>query len=329
MTDYIAPVADIRFAATQLAGFNEIAALPGADDLNVELFDSILEEGGRFAGGVLGPLNVIGDKQGSRLENGVVRTPDGWVEAYRGFVDGGWNAVPFDPDYGGQGLPWLVATTLQEMWTSANMAFSLCPMLTQGAVEAISHHGSDAQKALYLPRLISGEWTGTMNLTEPQAGSDVGAVRTRAVRDGDHYLITGQKIFITYGDHELSRNIVHLVLARTPDAPPGVKGISLFIVPKYLVGDDGDMKGRNDLRCASIEHKMGIHASPTAVMAYGDNGGAIGYLIGEENKGLQYMFTMMNNARLAVGLQGVAIAERATQRAASFARDRVQSRDIA
>jgi alkylation response protein AidB-like acyl-CoA dehydrogenase len=306
-----------------------VAALPGAEDLSVELVDSIFEEAGKFAGGVLGPLNVIGDKQGSRLENGVVRTPDGWADAYKAFVDGGWNSVPFDPAFGGQGLPWIVSIALQEMWTSANMAFSLCPMLTQGAVEAITHHGSDAQKAMFLPKLISGVWTGTMNLTEPQAGSDVGAVRTKAVRDGDHYLITGQKIYITYGDHEMTENIVHLVLARLPDAPAGVKGISLFIVPKYMVGEDGTLGQRNDLRCASLEHKMGIHASPTAVMAYGDNGGAVGYLVGEENKGLQYMFTMMNNARLAVGLEGVAIAERATQRAANFARDRVQSRDIA
>ena len=329
MTDYIAPVADMRFTAAKLAGFGEVASLPANDDLSLELFDSILEEGGRLAAGVLGPLNRIGDQQGSRLENGVVRTPDGWADAYRAFVDGGWNAVPFDPAFGGQGLPWLVSIALQEMWTSANMAFSLCPMLTQGAVEAISHHGSEAQKALYLPNLISGKWTGTMNLTEPQAGSDVGAVRTKAVPEGDHWLITGQKIFITYGDHEMAENIIHLVLARTPTAPAGVKGISLFIVPKYLVGADGALGQRNDLRCASLEHKMGIHASPTAVMAYGDNTGAIGYLIGEENKGLQYMFTMMNNARLAVGLEGVAIAERATQRAANFARERVQSRDIA
>ncbi len=328
MTEYVAPLADIRFAATKLAGFDEVAALPGAEDVTLELADSIFEEAGKFAGEVLGPLNVIGDKQGSRLENGVVRTPDGWANAYKAFVDGGWNSVPFSPDFGGQGLPWIVSIALQEMWTSANMAFSLCPMLTQGAVEAITHHGSDAQKATYLPKLISGEWTGTMNLTEPQAGSDVGAVRTKAVKDGDHYLITGQKIFITYGDHEMTENIVHLVLARLPDAPAGVKGISLFIVPKYMVNADGSVGQRNDLRCASLEHKMGIHASPTAVMAYGDNGGAIGYLVGEENKGLQYMFTMMNNARLAVGLEGVAIAERATQRAANFARERVQSRDI-
>jgi alkylation response protein AidB-like acyl-CoA dehydrogenase len=320
MADYSAPIADMRFAVTRLAGLDEVGALPGYEEITPDLVDSIFEEAGRFAGGALGPLNVVGDRQGSRLENGVVRTPDGWANAYKGFVDGGWNAVPFDPDFGGQGLPWIVATPLQEMWTSANMAFSLC--------EAISHHGSDAQKATYLPKLISGEWTGTMNLTEPQAGSDVGAVRTRAIKDGDHYLITGQKIFITYGDHEMTENIVHLVLARTPDAPPGVKGISLFIVPKYMVGEDGSLGQRNDLRCASLEHKMGIHASPTAVMAYGDNGGAVGHLVGEENKGLQYMFTMMNNARLAVGLQGVAVAERATQQAASYARERVQGRDI-
>jgi alkylation response protein AidB-like acyl-CoA dehydrogenase len=334
MAEYAAPLADMRFAMTKMAGFSDVAALPGAEDVSLDLVDQIFDEAARFAGGVLSPLNRVGDRQGSRLENGVVRTPEGWAEAYRGFVDGGWNAVPFDPAYGGQGLPWLVATALQEMWTSANMAFSLCPMLTQGAVEAISHHGSDAQKALYLPKLISGEWTGTMNLTEPQAGSDVGAVRTRAIRDGEQYRIAGQKIYITYGDHEMTENIVHLVLARTPDAPAGVKGISLFIVPKYLVNADGTLGQRNDLRCASLEHKMGIHASPTAVMAYGDNadengGGAIGYLIGEENKGLQYMFTMMNNARLAVGLQGVAIAERATQHAALYARERVQSRDVA
>ena len=230
MSDYIAPVADMRFTATKLAGFDEVATLPANDDLSLDLFDSILEEGGRLAAGVLGPLNRIGDQQGSRLENGVVRTPDGWSDAYKAFVDGGWNAVPFDPAFGGQGLPWLVSIALQEMWTSANMAFSLCPMLTQGAVEAISHHGSETQKATYLPNLISGKWTGTMNLTEPQAGSDVGAVRTKAVPDGDHWRLTGQKIFITYGDHEMAENIIHLVLARKPNAPAGVKGISLFIV---------------------------------------------------------------------------------------------------
>ncbi len=328
MTEYIAPIADIRFAAVELAGFDEVAALPGGEDLSIELLESIFEEAGRFAGGVLGPLNRVGDTQGSRLENGVVRTPDGWAEAYRAFVDGGWNAVPFDPDYGGQGLPWLVGIALQEMWNSANMAFTLCPMLTQGAVEAISHHGSEAQRDQFLAKLISGEWTGTMNLTEPQAGSDLAAIRTKAVKDGDTYRITGQKIYITYGDHELAENIIHLVLARTPDAPPGIKGISLFAVPKYLLKPDGAIGERNDLRCVSLEHKLGIHGSPTAAMSFGDNGGAVGQLIGEENKGIQYMFTMMNNARLSVGLEGVAIAERALQRAVAYARDRVQSRDI-
>ncbi|HWY13673.1 MAG TPA: acyl-CoA dehydrogenase [Rhizomicrobium sp.] len=329
MTEYAAPIADMHFAATRLAGFGEIAALPGGEDLSDELLVSILEEGGKFAAGVLSQLNRIGDLQGSRLENGVVRTPDGWVPAYRAFIDGGWNAVPFESRQGGQGLPWLVATALQEMWHSACMAFALCPMLTQAGVEAISHHGSKDLKARFLPKLVSGQWSGTMNLTEPQAGSDLAAIRTRAVREGDHYRISGQKIFITYGDHDLAENIVHLVLARLPDAPAGVKGISLFVVPKYLVGDDGALKGHNDLRCVSLEHKMGIHASPTAVMSYGDNGGAFGLIVGEENKGLQYMFTTMNNARLSVGLQGIGIAERALQKAASFARERVQSRDIA
>jgi len=324
---YAAPIADMRFAATKLAGFAGIAGLPGGEELSEGLLDSIFEQGGKFAAGVLAPLNRVGDRQGSRLENGVVRTPDGWAEAYRAFVAGGWNAVPFDNEYGGQGLPWLVAMALQDMWHSASMAFALCPMLTQAAVEAISHHGSAALKQRFLPKMISGEWTGTMNLTEPQAGSDLAAVRTRAVREGDHYRLTGQKIFITYGDHELAENIVHLVLARLPDAPPGVKGISLFVVPKYLVNADGTRGQRNDLRCVSLEEKMGIHASPTAVLSYGDDGRALGFLVGEENKGLQYMFTTMNNARLSVGLEGIGIAERALQKAGAFARERVQGRE--
>jgi alkylation response protein AidB-like acyl-CoA dehydrogenase len=317
----------MRFAATRLAGFPEIARLPGGEELSESLLAHIFEEGGRFAAGVLAPLNRIGDRQGSRLENGVVRTPDGWAEAYRAFIAAGWNAVPFDHDYGGQELPWLVAMALQELWHSAAMAFALCPMLTQAAVEAISHHGSAALKSRFLPKMISGEWTGTMNLTEPQAGSDLAAVRTRAVREGDHYRLTGQKIFITYGDHELAENIIHLVLARLPDAPAGVKGISLFVVPKYLVNDDGTRGPRNDLRCVSLEEKMGIHASPTAVLSYGDNGGALGFLVGEENKGLAYMFTTMNNARLSVGLEGIGVAERALQKAGQFARERMQGRE--
>jgi alkylation response protein AidB-like acyl-CoA dehydrogenase len=326
---YAAPIADMEFAATRLAGFSEIARLRGGDDLNEELLRSIIEEGGKFASGVLAPLNRVGDRQGSKLINGAVKTPDGWREAYKQFVDGGWNAVPFDPAYGGQGLPHVVATALFELWHSANMAFALCPMLTQAAVEAVSRYGSRDQKETYLPKMVSGEWTGTMQLTEPQAGSDLARVRTKAVREGDHYRLFGQKIFITYGDHDLTENVIHMVLARTPDAPDGVKGISLFIAPKFLVKPDGSPGARNDVRCVSIEEKMGIHASPTAVMQYGEDKGAIGYLVGEENKGLAYMFTMMNSARLSVGLEGVGICERAYQKAASFARERVQSRDIA
>lgn len=328
MTPYAAPIADMHFAATRLAGFGEIAALPGGDDLSDELLRTIFFEGGKFASGVLAPLNAVGDKQGSKLINGAVKTPDGWRDAYRQFIDGGWNAVPFDPDFGGQGLPWLIATGLFELWHSSNMAFALCPMLTQAAVEAVSRYGSPEQKEAYLAKMVSGEWTGTMQLTEPQAGSDLARIRTRAIREGDHYRISGQKIFITYGDHDLTENVIHMVLARTPDAPEGVKGISLFIVPKFMVNADGSPGARNDVRCVSLEEKMGIHASPTAVMQYGDDKGAIGYLVGEENKGLAYMFTMMNNARLSVGLEGVAICERAYQKAASFARERVQSRDI-
>jgi alkylation response protein AidB-like acyl-CoA dehydrogenase len=294
-----------------------------------DLVDAILEEADRLARDKLAPINHPADLAGgSKLENGVVRTPDGWKEAYDAFVEGGWNAVPFDPDFGGQGLPWLVGIALQEMWQSANMAWALCPLLTQGAVELLSTHGTDEQKAAWLPKLISGEWTGTMNLTEPGAGSDVGALKTRAEKSGDHYLIRGQKIFITYGEHDLTDNTVHMVLARTPDAPAGVKGISLFIVPKVMVNPDGSPGGRNDLRCVSLEEKLGIHGSPTCVMAYGDNDGAVGYLVGEENRGMEYMFTMMNNARISVGLEGVAIAERAYQQARAYARERVQGKTV-
>jgi alkylation response protein AidB-like acyl-CoA dehydrogenase len=323
---YTAPVADLLFALEELAGIEEIAALPGYGDVTPDLVRTVLDEAGKFASGVIAPLNRVGDQQGSRLENGIVRTPDGFRDAYAKFVAGGWNAIPFDPEHGGQGLPWSLTMAVQEMVTSACMSFSLCPLLTQGAVELLTAHGSAAQKQTYLPKLVSGEWTGTMNLTEPQAGSDVGALRTRAVRDGDHYRITGQKIFITYGEHDWTENIVHMVLARTPDAPPGVKGISLFIVAKYLPRADGTPGERNDLRCVSLEEKLGIHASPTAVMAYGDNGGAIGELVGEENRGIEYMFTMMNNARLSVGVEGPAIAERAYQQARDYAKARIQGR---
>ena len=328
MTDYAAPLADMRFALTEIAGIDQIARLPGCEQATPDVIDAVLEEAGKLAGGVLAPLNRIGDRQASRLENGVVRTPDGFKDAYAKYVEGGWNALPFAPEHGGQGLPFVLATAVFEMWNSANMGFALCPLLNVGAVEALHAHGTGEQKRLYLPKLVSGEWTGTMNLTEPQAGSDVGALRTRAVREGDRYRITGQKIFITYGDHDMAENIVHLVLARLPEAPPGTRGISLFLVPKFVVDTDGSLGQRNDVRCVSLEHKLGIHASPTCVLAYGDNGGAVGFLIGDENRGMECMFTMMNNARLNVGLQGVAIAERAYQQARDFARQRVQSRPV-
>jgi len=323
---YAAPLCDMIFALEEIAGINEIAALPGYGEATPDVVQSILEEAGKFAAGILAPLNRIGDEQGSGLENGVVRTPEGFRDAYAKFVAGGWNSLQFDPAHGGQGLPWALAAMIQEMVTSACMSFSLCPLLTQGAVELLTSHGSVAQKQTYLRKLVSGEWSGTMNLTEPQAGSDVGALRTRAVREGERYRITGQKIFITYGEHDMAENIVHMVLARTPDAPPGVKGISLFIVPKFLVGAGGALGARNDLRCVAIEQKMGIHGSPTAVMAYGDSGGAIGELVGEENRGIEYMFTMMNSARLSVGIEGLAIAERAYQQARDYAKGRIQGR---
>jgi alkylation response protein AidB-like acyl-CoA dehydrogenase len=324
---YTAPLADMRFALREVAGLSGVAALPGYEHATDDTIDAVLEEAAKLAGNGLAPLNREGDKVGAKLENGVVRTAPGFAAIYKEFVEGGWNSLPFDPEFGGQGMPWLLATTVQEMWQAANMGFGLVLLLNQGAIDAIHHHGSDAQKATYLPKMISGEWTGTMNLTEPQAGSDLGQLKSRAVKTGDHYLVTGQKIFITYGEHDMAENIVHLVLARTPDAPAGVRGISLFIVPKYLANDDGTPGKRNDLRCVSLEHKLGIHASPTCVMSFGDDGGAVGYLVGEEGRGLSYMFTMMNNARLSVGIQGLAIAERAYQQAAAFARTRVQSKD--
>jgi 3-(methylthio)propanoyl-CoA dehydrogenase len=324
---YTAPLADMRFALREVAGLGKIASLPGYEHATDDTIDAVLEEAAKLAGNGLAPLNRDGDKVGAKLENGVVRTAPGFTGIYKEFVDGGWNSLPFDPEFGGQGMPWLLAATVQEMWQAANMGFGLVLLLNQGAIDAIHHHGSAQQKAAYLPKMISGEWTGTMNLTEPQAGSDLGQLKSRAVKDGDHYLITGQKIFITYGEHDLTENIVHLVLARTPDAPAGVRGISLFIVPKFLPDAEGKPGKRNDLRCVSLEHKLGIHASPTCVMSFGDDGGAIGHLVGEEGRGLSYMFTMMNNARLSVGIQGLAIAERAYQQAVAFAKQRVQSKD--
>jgi 3-(methylthio)propanoyl-CoA dehydrogenase len=328
MSEYRAPIRDMMFVLTELAGLDEVAALPPYTEINAELVQQILEENGKFSAEVLSPLNQIGDRQGSKWTADGVKTPDGFGDAYRKFVDGGWNALQFPADFGGQGLPKAVATPVMEMWKSANLSFSLCPLLTGGAIEALLLRGSDAQKAQYLPKMIQGDWTGTMNLTEPQAGSDLALIKSRAVPEGDHYRIFGQKIFITYGEHDLAENIVHLVLARVQDAPAGVRGISLFIVPKFLVNADGSLGARNDVRCVSLEHKLGIHASPTAVMQYGEKDGAIGYLIGEENRGLEYMFIMMNAARFAVGMEGVAICERAYQRAVDYARDRIQSREL-
>ncbi len=314
MSEYNPPVKEMSFILNDVLGFEH-------DDLDRETVEAVLDEAAKLASTVLAPLNKIGDLQGAKLIDGQVETADGFKEAYKAYCEGGWNAVPFDEQYGGQALPWALAFPVQEMWQGANMAFGLCPLLNQGAVEAISSHGSDEQKSKYLPKLISGEWSGTMNITESGAGSDLGLISAKADKQNDgSYKITGQKIFITYGDHDMSDNIIHLVLARTPDAPEDVKGLSLFIVPKIL--DDGS---KNSLECIGLEHKLGIHASPTCTM---DFCGATGYLIGDENSGLKYMFTMMNNARLCVGLQGVAIAERAYQAAHNYANERVQGKSL-
>jgi 3-(methylthio)propanoyl-CoA dehydrogenase len=325
---YAPPLADMRFVLEEVAGLNEIAQLPGYEMASPDLAEAILGEAGRLAQTVLAPLNQPADRTGSVLENGVVRTPPGFREAYDRYVAGGWSGIASDPEYGGQGLPLALATPVTEIWNSACMSFALCPLLNLGAVELLQAHGSAAQKQLYLGKLVSGQWTGTMNLTEPQAGSDLGALKSRAVpaQDacwGEHYRITGQKIFITYGDHDLAPNIVHMVLARTPVAPPGSRGISLFLVPKFLPDAEERPGDRNDIRTLSLEHKLGIHASPTCVLAYDD---AVGWRIGDENRGLEYMFTMMNSARLNVGVQGLAVAERAYQQAREFAGIRVQGR---
>jgi len=321
---------DQLLALSVNADVAELAAHERFAAAEADMVEAIAEGIGSFAAGEWAPLNRVGDIEGSRLENGVVRAPDGFAQAYRAYVEQGWNAIAGPVQYGGQGLPFSLACTVLENLGSANFAFALLPMLSVGAIEALDHHGSDAQKALYLPRLVSGEWSGTMNLTEPQAGSDVGALRTTAVPvpDGENagkYLISGQKIFITWGEHELAENIVHLVLARLPDAPEGSRGISLFLVPKYRVAADGSLGPRNDVRCAGLEHKLGIHASPTCVMSFGDNGECLGELVGDPNRGLAAMFTMMNNARINVGAQGVQIAERAMQQALGYAKERVQS----
>ena len=332
MSDYRAPVKDMRFVMDELAGFKELSQIAGFEEATPDLADAILDEAAKFTGEVLAPLNRVGDKEGCKLTANGVTTPNGWKEAYKAFCEAGWNGITSPADFGGQGLPDTLGIAVKEMVCSANLSFSLGPLLTTGAVEALLTCASDELKAIYLEKMITGEWTGTMNLTEPQAGSDLALIRSRAEPQADGtYRVFGQKIFITYGDHDMTDNIVHLVLARLPDAPAGVKGISMFLVPKFLVNADGSLGARNDAYCVSIEHKLGIHASPTCVMAYGDEGtfggGAVGYLLGQANRGLEYMFIMMNEARLGVGLQGIALGERAYQQALAFARERKQGRD--
>ena len=327
---YNAPLKDMQFVLTELANLAEINALPGCEDATPDTVEAVLEENAKFCRDVIAPLNRVGDKDPSYWKDGAVTTTKGFREAFKAYAEAGWQGVQHPQDFGGQGLPKLVATPCMEMLHGANLSFALVALLSDGAIEALLTAGSDAQKARFLEPLVSGRWTGTMNLTEPQAGSDLAAVRTRAEPQGDGtYKLFGTKIYITYGDHDMTENIVHLVLARTPDAPPGVKGISLFIVPKFMINDDGSLGERNDVACVSIEHKLGIKASPTAVLQFGDNGGAVGTLVGEENRGLEYMFIMMNAARFGVGIQGVGLAEHAYQGAVAFAKDRVQSRDVA
>ncbi len=327
---YQAPVDDIVFALKTVAGLDEMPSRGLYPGLDADTVVAVIEEAGKFGAEVLAPLNAIGDRIGSKLADGKVTTPPGFRDAYRQFVEGGWSTLPCSEAYGGQGLPEIAAAPVGEIWNAANVSFGLCPLLTQGAIHAIEAGGSEELKAKYLPRMVAGEWTGTMNLTEPHAGSDLGPLSTRAVPDGaGTYRITGTKIFITWGEHDMVENIIHLVLARLPDAPPGTRGISLFLVPKFLVKDEGSLGDRNDVICAGVEHKLGIMASPTCVMKFGENGGAIGYLVGEENRGLATMFVMMNAARLGVGAQGVGVAERATQHAVAYAKERRQGKSFA
>ncbi|RUR34188.1 acyl-CoA dehydrogenase [Vreelandella nanhaiensis] len=326
MNHYAAPVRDLRFVLEELLGHRSLN-LPDFSDTTPDVVEAVLDEAAKLAGDVWGPLNATGDRQGAkRQSDGSVTIPDGFTAAYQAYVDGGWNGIGVSEALGGQNLPEVVASAVQEMLHGANMALGLCPMLTAGAIEALAHHGSEQLQATYLPKLVEGAWTGTMNLTEPQAGSDLSKVRTKAVSEGDHYRISGQKIYITWGEHDAAENIIHLVLARKPDAPEGNKGISLFLVPKFLVNADGSLGERNDVICASIEHKLGIHGSPTCTLSFGEQGGAIGYLVGEEGRGLNHMFTMMNEARHKVGIQGIGVAERACQHALAYARDRQQGR---
>jgi alkylation response protein AidB-like acyl-CoA dehydrogenase len=326
---YSAPVKDMLFAMEHLARLDQVAQIPGFEEAGLETAQAVLEECAKLCEGVVAPLNVPGDTDPSSFKDGKVTTTPGFREAFRQYAEGGWQGLQHPQEFGGQGLPKTIGAACVEMLNSANLSFALCPLLTDGAIEALLTAGSDALKSTYLEKLVTGEWTGTMNLTEPQAGSDLALVRTRAEPQPDgSYRVFGTKIFITYGEHDMAGNIVHLVLARVAGAPEGVKGISLFVVPKFLVNQDGSLGERNDVHCVSIEHKMGIKASPTAVLQYGDHGGAVGYLVGEENRGLEYMFIMMNAARYAVGVQGIAVAERAYQHAVAYARERVQSRPV-
>ncbi len=326
---YAAPLKDMLFVMNELADLSSINALPGCEDATPETVEAVLEEHGKFCSEVVAPLNHSADREPGSWQDGKVTTAKGFKEAFQAFGAAGWQGIQHPAEIGGQNLPKLVAAACMEMLNSANLSFALCPLLTDGAIEALSIAGNDAQKTVFLPRLVSGEWTGTMNLTEPQAGSDLAMVRSRAVPQADGtYKIFGTKIFITYGEHDMADNIVHLVLARTPDAPEGVKGISLFVVPKFLVDSDGSLGARNDVQCVALEHKLGIKASPTVVLQFGERGGAVGTLVGEENRGLETMFIMMNAARFAVGMQGIGLAERAYQKAVAYAKERVQSRDL-
>lgn len=327
---YQAPIKEMLFVLKELAGIEEIERFEGFEDYGIDTAAAVLEESGKFCAEVVAPLNWEGDRSPSTFDKGEVAVTPGFKEAYTQFVDGGWQGVLHPVEYGGQGLPKIISTPCTEMLNAANLSFALCPLLTDGAIEALLTAGSPELKAKFLPNMVSGKWTGTMNLTEPQAGSDLSMVRAKAVPQGDGvYKVYGTKIYITYGEHNMAENIIHLVLARTPDAPAGVKGISLFVVPKFLVNSDGTLGDRNDAYCVSIEHKLGIKASPTAVLQFGDESGAVGYLVGEENRGLEYMFIMMNSARFGVGMQGISIADRAYQKAVSYAKDRLQSRDLA
>jgi alkylation response protein AidB-like acyl-CoA dehydrogenase len=329
MGEYVAPIKDMQFVLKHVVGLDQVNKLPGWEDVTEDVVDAILEEAGKLAHDLLSPLNVTGDRTGAKWKDGAVTTPPGFKDAYWQYVNAGWGNILSPTKFGGQGLPHLMATPVEEMWGAANLAFKLCPMLTQGAIEAIEYVGPESLRETFLPNMISGKWTGTMNLTEPQAGSDLSLVRTKATPQADGtYRVKGQKIFITYGEHDYTENIIHLVLARIDGAPEGVKGISLFAVPKFLVKPDGSIGARNDVKCVSIEHKLGIHASPTAVMAFGEKDGAVGYIVGEPHRGLEYMFIMMNAARLSVGLEGVAIAERAYQRALAWSRERLQGKPV-